>query len=97
MCFKMIVKDQGGGREIQIDPERPAMFFSDPRSSYTDVGFILLIMLFLSFTTFPVYTLYLTHQKSLHKAAPKGKKRFVMKSGQFLSGTFLHTTQEMSS
>lgn len=36
---------------------------------------ILLIMLFLNFTTFPVYMLYLTHRKRLYKSAPKGKKQ----------------------
>lgn len=54
--------------------ERLATFFLTYHQLHC-ASFILLIMLFLNFTTFPVYKLFLTHRKRLYKSAPKGKNK----------------------
>lgn len=67
--------DQSGGREIPSDQRGHKVLSLDPSSSHTGADFILLIVLFLGFTTFSGCMLPFTHKKSLNESALKGKTK----------------------
>ena len=70
MSIKM-TGDQSGGREIPSDRRGHKVLSLDPSSSHTGADFILLIVLFLGFTTFSGRMLPFTHNESALKGKTK--------------------------